>query len=72
MGEIGKKRGKEQNSKYVRENVEVLKSAGKVQQQEILPTVELLAGSGARCARANILLWVHRYNTVVHQSVVEN
>ena len=35
MGEIGKKRGKEQNSKYVRENVEVLKSAGKVQQKEI-------------------------------------
>ena len=35
MGEIGKKRGKEQSSKQVRENVEVLKSAGKVQQQEI-------------------------------------
>ena len=35
MGEIGKKRGKEQNSKYVRENVEVLKSAGKGQQKEI-------------------------------------
>ena len=34
--------------------------------------VELLVGSGARCARANIFLWVHRYNTVVHQSVVEN
>ena len=30
-------RGKEQSSKQVRENVEVLKSAGKVQQQEILP-----------------------------------
>ena len=36
MGEIEKKRGKEQSSKQVRENVEVLKSAGKVQQQEIL------------------------------------
>ena len=37
MGEIGKKRGKEQSSKYVRENVEVLKSAGKAHQREILP-----------------------------------
>ena len=38
MGEIGKKREKEQSSKYVQENVEVLKSAGKVQQQENLPS----------------------------------
>ena len=37
MGKIGKKRGKEQSSKYVRENVEVLKSAGKAHQREILP-----------------------------------
>ena len=37
MDEIGKKREKEQSTKYARENVEVLKSAGKAQQREILP-----------------------------------
>ena len=37
MDEIGKKRGKEQSNKKARENVEVLKSAGKAQLREILP-----------------------------------
>ena len=61
--------------------MEVLKSAGKcggAQKRGKSPEtgnfakVKLLVGSGARCARANILLWVHRSNTIVHQSVVEN
>ena len=71
MDEIGKER----------ERTKQLVSAGKcggAQNRGKIPAtgnfakVELLVGSGERCARANILLWVHRSNTIVYQSVVEN
>ena len=71
MGEIGKKEGERTKRNRARENEEVLKSAGKPRKGKFAE-VELLIGSGTSCVRANILLSVHRSNTVVHQSVVEN
>ena len=61
MGEIGKKRGKEQSSEKAREKPsnEKFCQGG---------TTRWIWRMTCTCDR----LWVHRSNTVVHQSVVEN
>ena len=71
MGEIGKKRGKEQ-SVTERGKMKKCSKARENPERGNFAKVELLVGSGTLCVSANILLSVHRSNTVVHQSVVEN